>query len=203
MCTKGVVSRSKAIDCDVCEKWTHVRCSKSISILEYDIAVANNGTLNYICDGCAMSQLPFDNQEEQDAVNSSDATNTLHYEEDNFDCFKRKGLHCIHINARSMLPKLSELRILAAKSKAAVIAVSETWLDETVTDQEVSIHGYVVTRRDRLRSGGGVCLYTRTDLAFNPRQDLEKEGLEAVWLEVLLPKTKPILIGACYQGSQV
>ncbi len=41
-----------------------------------------------------------------------------------------------------------------------------------------------------------VCVYI---LAPTSRRDLEMDGLEAVWLEVLLPKTKPILIGACYR----
>jgi hypothetical protein len=34
-----------------------------------------------------------------------------------------KGMHFIHVNARSILPKMSELRIMAKKSKAAVIAM--------------------------------------------------------------------------------
>ena len=37
-----------------------------------------------------------------------------------------KGMHFIHVNARSILPKMSELRIMAKESKAAVVAISET-----------------------------------------------------------------------------
>ena len=36
------------------------------------------------------------------------------------------GLHFIHINARTLLPKLDELNVLASITKAAVIGVSET-----------------------------------------------------------------------------
>ncbi len=133
-----------------------------------------------------------------DSGNSYDS-NTQQYEDSHFECFDRKGLHCIHINARSLLPKMSELRIIAHRTRAAVIAVSETWLDESVTDQEVKIDGYVVTRNDRARSGGGVCIYTRTNVAFNPRKDIECENMEAEWLEILLPKSKPFLIGAVYR----
>ena len=43
-----------------------------------------------------------------------------------------------------------------------------------------------------------VCIYLRSDLAFNPRQDLQTDGVESVWAEVL-PKTRPILIGICYR----
>ena len=52
-----------------------------------------------------------------------------------------KRMHFIHVNARSILPKMSELRIMAKESKAAVIAISETWLDSSVTNSEIQIEG--------------------------------------------------------------
>ena len=48
-------------------------------------------------------------------------------------------MHFIHVNARSILPKMSELRIMAKESKAAVIAISETWLDSSVINSEIQI----------------------------------------------------------------
>ena len=45
--------------------------------------------------------------------------------EDKFDCFKSRGLHFFHINAQSLIPKLSELKILASKTRASIIAISE------------------------------------------------------------------------------
>ena len=50
----------------------------------------------------------------------------------------------MHLNARSLLPKLDELNVLASKTKAAVIGVSETWLDESVEDSEVELPGYSI-----------------------------------------------------------
>lgn len=38
-----------------------------------------------------------------------------------------------------MLPKLSELNLLTNKTKAAVVTVTETWLDQTCTPAEVNI----------------------------------------------------------------
>ena len=75
-----------------------------------------------------------------------------------FDIFKNKGLHMIHINARSLLPKMSEIRLLATRTKAAVISITESWLDESVTNAEVNIHDYRVVRSDRNRHGGGILL---------------------------------------------
>ena len=50
---------------------------------------------------------------------------------DEFQHFSRKHLHFNHLNVRSLLPKLDELNILAAKTNAAVIGITESWLNDT------------------------------------------------------------------------
>ena len=70
------------------------------------------------------------------------------------------------MNVRSLLNKISELRLLAANTKAAVISLSETWLDDSVLDNEIFISDYCLLRRDRNRNGGGVCMYIRNDIPF-------------------------------------
>ena len=96
---------------------------------------------------------------------------------------------------------MSELRIMATtcKKKAAVISVTETWLDSSVSDAEIRLEGYSVLRKDRKRTGGGVCIYINNDYAFNTRTDLTSNDTEAIWAELLLPKSKPILIGTVYR----
>ena len=116
-----------------------------------------------------------------------------------YECFKQKGLHFLHINTRSLLSKIDEIRIMATKTNAAVIGVTETWLDASVPDQEINIDNYVVLRKDRDRHGGGVCQFIRKDLAFNPQPHLEKDGMESIWTRILLPKTKPFIVGTCYR----
>ena len=46
------------------------------------------------------------------------------------------------------------------------MGVSETKLDKSVLDGEVSIDGYEIKRADRNRHGGGVACYIRKDLVF-------------------------------------
>ena len=74
-------------------------------------------------------------------------------------CLVSKGLLFLHSNVRSLLPKIPEVRLLLSRTKAAVFAASETWLDATVNDGEVRIPGYNVSRLDRNRNGGGVAQY--------------------------------------------
>ena len=86
----------------------------------------------------------------------------------------------IHINARSLLPNMSEIRLLATKTKAAVISITESWLDESVINAEVNIHDYCVVRSDRNRHGGGICTFVRSDIAFSPRNDLHSKNIETL-----------------------
>ena len=118
---------------------------------------------------------------------------------DNFQFLKKKGLHFIHLNVRSLIPKLDEIKLLLLKRNITVLALSETWLNDSVSDSEIDIHGYVVVRKDRNRHGGGVCLYVNCSIAFNPRTDLNIHDLESVWIELILPKTCHILTAVCYR----
>ena len=56
-----------------------------------------------------------------------------------FEAFNKKGLHLIHLNINSLLPKVDELRNIAKYSNAAVIGITETKLGNTVYDSEVTI----------------------------------------------------------------
>ena len=199
-CGKGVTARSRAVSCDSCGQWTHNRCANVFSKETYDELCNSGDQCNVMCQRCSFYPLPFTNDTTDDLLSdipemdvlrmalTSNLTNLTVF------CFLRKGLHFIHLNARSLLPKLDELNVLASKTKAAVIDVSETRLDDSVEDSEVELPGYSILRHDRNRNGGGVCIYLRSDLAFNPRQDLQSDGVESVWAEVL-PKTRPILTG--------
>ena len=113
--------------------------------------------------------------------------------------FSEKGILFIHMSVRSLLKQISELRLIAVKSKAAVISLSETWLDNSVTDCEISIDDYCLIRRDRNKNGGGVCMYIRSDISFSQRNDLDSDDLEILWCDILLPKSRPITVGACHR----
>ena len=132
-------------------------------------------------------------------VQSDDNSGSNSADHNFFQCFQKKGLHFLHLNIRSLLPKLCDLRLLAERSLAAIIGLSETWLDSTVMDSEISMDNYIVYRQNRNREGGGVCIYIRSDLASNIRADFDHPNLETLWVDILLPKTKPIVIGIGYR----
>ena len=207
VCGRGVRSNCKAVSCDVCQLWTHVNCC-DVSLEVYNDSVNNGTPLSHVCDVCLIGELPIINNFNDEANQTVFHSNTKNIAPDlnnstdvpdQYELFTKKGLHFLHINARSLLPKLSVACLLVRRTKAAVLAVTETWLDDSVTNAEIEIDGYIVHRRDRNRHGGGVCLFTMSDIAFNPEPDLSTDDLESLCVNILLPKTKPILVGVCYR----
>ena len=75
---------------------------------------------------------------------------------ENWETFRNRGLHFIHLNINSLLPKIDELREIVKISNSTVIGITETKLDISIGDSEISIDGYCAIRHDRNRKDGGV-----------------------------------------------
>ena len=205
---KAVTSRSRAISCDICDNWTHVKCTGNISNQKYDEIVKNDIAFSYMCNACITQSLPFQNQttlpnDPENDLLINEPASKLENDRENigneFNTFRSKGLHFLGLNIRSLLSKLDQLKIFVQNNKPALICLSETWLDQSVTVNEIHLPGYSVERTDRNRQGGGVCIYVRDDLSYNARPDIQDEQIEGIWIDLLLPKTRPILIGSLYR----
>ena len=108
--------------------------------------------------------------------------------------FKKKGLHFVHINSNSLLPKIDELRYLIKLPNAFIVGTGETKLDDSISSSEIEIEGYDLLRLDRSRRSGGVARYIKKPLACNYKDNFCKSN-ETVFLDIFLPKPKPILVG--------
>ncbi len=73
----------------------------------------------------------------------------------------------MHLNIRSLLPKIDEIRCLLMNCKVGIFCLTETWIDSSVTNNEIKVDNYNVIRKDRNRQGGGVCIFIRSDINFN------------------------------------
>ena len=69
-----------------------------------------------------------------------------------WDVFKARGLHFIHININSLLPQIKELRRIACHSNAAVIGISGSKLDKSILDLEIKLMSIIF------------CVLTETDM---------------------------------------
>ena len=88
---------------------------------------------------------------------------TLQYSNE-WNVFKNRGLHFVHLNINSLLPKIEELRFIAKSTNTAIIGICESKLEVSVLEQEINIDNYKILRCDRNRQGGGVACYIRNDL---------------------------------------
>ena len=106
---------------------------------------------------CSFSTERMDYQLDPLSVVSNDAWNI----------FQKRGMHFIHLNINSILPKIDEIRYIAKLTNATVIGLSETKLDNAVLSSELEIEGYDLVRSDRSRRGGGVACFVKNSISYN------------------------------------
>ena len=128
------------------------------------------------------------------------------------DHIKSKGFHLLHLNVRSLWPKIDVIRILLYNNNmAAVLTLSETWLNKDIPSEMVCINNYNLFRHDRdwgdtpdiIKKGGGICTYIRADYnvlqyAFQNLNESSQNG-EMQWLLVKNKHCKNIIIVNCYR----
>ena len=199
-CERPVRSNQKGILCDKCELWYHAKCM-GISNGSYNLLTTSED--EWFCPTCELPSITDSFLETEDLRDNENYENMKDHEDSYsglYTIFKKKGLHFIHLNVRSILPKMQEIRILANNTNAAVMCFTETWIDDSVTNNETDVPGYTIVRKDRNRNGGGICMYIREDLAFSPMTLDQSEGIEEIMcIELFLPKTRPIIVATCYR----
>ena len=89
---------------------------------------------------------------------------------------------------------------MAELSDFDILAFSETWLNPSVTKDDISLLSYhPLERKARVAdSHGGVIIYIKDHIHYVRRADLEPIGVECVWIELTL-RHKHILFGLFYR----
>ena len=107
----------------------------------------------------------------------------------------------VTVNCRSLLPDIDSVR--TELTNFSVIACTETWLNDTIPDSDISIPGFSDPyRRDRQRdSYGGVCIYVSENFYSKRRQDLENNNYEIIWIEIHTNKHK-IFVCCAYRPQR-
>ena len=80
-----------------------------------------------------------------------------------------------------------------------IITVTETWLNERISDYEVQFNDYSIYRRDRVGdSHGGICTFIRNKVYSKRRADIELPNIECLWVEFYIHNRK-IPLGTFYR----
>ena len=97
---------------------------------------------------------------------------------------KHKNISICHANIQSLGKgdkiitaeanvKLAEIRTtLQLKHEFDVICLSETWLTDDTSDEDITLKNYELYRKDRKEKGGGVCVYINSSLVQKRRKNL-------------------------------
>ena len=104
-----------------------------------------------------------------------------------------------HLNVRSLMKHIDELKIYLDKQQFDIISLNETMLDLSVPNHEIKLNGYEIVRKDRNRHGEGVAIYIPNSINYIIRDDLFDENLETITIEISKPNSKPFLINCWYR----
>ncbi|KAK4829261.1 hypothetical protein QYF61_002653 [Mycteria americana] len=108
-------------------------------------------------------------------------------------------LKCLYTNARSMGNKQEELEAIVHQENYDMVAITETWWDDS-HNWSAAMDGYKLFRRDRRgRRGGGVALYVRECLDSLELDDGD-DRVECLWIRIKGKANKAdIVVGVCYR----
>ena len=118
--------------------------------------------------------------------------------------FQKKGLNIMHLYIHYLYTKLDEIKILLSQQpNIDILCLCETFLHQEFSDNEINLENYQLFRKDRKTHGGGLVIYVKASLNCLIREDLQVNGIEALWLEVKYENKKhffwPILTGLLLQ----
>ena len=108
-------------------------------------------------------------------------------------------LSTVHYNVQSRANKVDVL--ISKFSYFDLVSFSETWLDKSVSSQDLPLPTFhPPERKDRLSDRyGGVILYVKDTLTYTRRYDLELNRLECIWIQIKLHNKRNVLYGVFYR----
>ena len=123
---------------------------------------------------------------------------SIPFHNEEWKVFKDKDIHFGHLNINSLLSKIEKIRTLSINTSISVLGITDKKLDNTVSNEELKIDGYNLSRSDRNKNGGRVAWYIKNNIAHNRKLSISG-NIGNVVLDILLPKSKPITAGIIYR----
>lgn len=92
------------------------------------------------------------------------------------------------------------VRIWAISTNAVVLVLSETWLNKSISDKDVSVGGYNLFRIGRPKKGGGVAIYVKKSFLVNVivSKSISRQ-FELLDLDLEVSKSLHIMVVGCYR----
>ena len=190
------LSRAASLKLAVCK---HSKHGLHVVALPFDSTVTLDAYFAICCD---VASNPGPSNQSSGNKNTS----TKNYKKD-------VSLKCVLVNARSLKSfyktpsddgghktcHLVAFQKFVYGGDYDIIAVTETWLNQSILDSEILDKGYIIFRRDRLEKvGGGVLLAIKNNIPLARRRDLEN-NLEMLCVELNLIGSPKIFVSVFYR----
>jgi len=73
-------------------------------------------------------------------------------------------LKLFQINARSVVNKINQIQNFVYSNSVDILGVTETWLTDSIYDQEILPTNFTIYHKDRDSRGGGVMIAVRNNI---------------------------------------
>ena len=209
VCKKSVKGKHKAVSCDICLLWCHIKCG-SISNAEYNTMI-NTTNLYWECPICRdagdrRSTPSLYRREQTTEGNSSDYLTSL---KNNLQNRNKNFINIAHINIDGLIGKFNEIQLLLQEVQFDIFAITETHLSKDIHDGNIHVNGYRFVRRDRNEQDdgwnnkikvnyGGCIIYFKEYLNIIPVQEMFEGKIESLWIEITQHSQK-LLVGNIYR----
>ena len=198
-CSKPVAKTHRAIYCDGCFYWCHIKCAGITPDEYYLLGNDNNPWLCKNCDQFHFSDSFFSQ------IDASISSGSCDLNEDSLNIFEElcelklkfpKRFLCAYLNINSLRYKFDSIKDLLNRNILDILFLSETKIDDSFLDALFSVDNYHLWRADRTDRGGGVAAYLRSDIAGDRQKDFEFKHIESISVEVNLQNSKLLICGA-------
>ena len=199
-CHKTIGCAQKAISCDACDGWTHLKCS-DMAAETYN--KNKNTYFSWVCNTCRKPETMTQGKLDTAKLKPEHMPKTNEVLQ---EITKRKFL-ILHYNCRSYLSKIEELHNICYNLQPTILCLTETWLDSSTGPQAFIPKGYNILRLDRSEefkqkygktNGGGIAVLYKKEVKV--RKIINSTSLEeTLWIEV---KAKPrFTLGIVYRAE--
>ena len=122
----------------------------------------------------------------------------------NQNCWpSRDGLRIGHQNSNHVFNKITDVTTVISNSgkQFHLFGFSDSPLTDKIPSSDLLIPDYTIVRKDATTNNEtGLLIYISDTITYKHLSHLDHPGVEAVWLEISIAKSSPILVGFCYRN---
>ena len=210
-CARCLRSNQNGVQCSSCHARFHIKCSGMTS---HELRLYHRLRLpSWSCITCSLSQFSdsfFSDSLVSSAGERSINTSTSSSTDQPMDWYRaqvmgyyKKNLTIAYLNVNSIYGKADEVLSLLETCQFDVLLIAKTKIDGIYSNSLLAHPSYRIIRRDRMKGGGGILVYVRTNLTAYRRKSFEPEGVESICLDIKGCGNAWFMVCGCYRSEKM